>query len=60
MKIIDYAIIVGANTGQLTGFVKRFIENGWQPIGCPVLNQVPDSSVVEWHQAMVKYENPPA
>lgn len=56
MRITNYAIVVAANTGQLIRFVNSFIEDGWQPIGGPVLDQVPDSSVVEWHQAMVKYE----
>ena len=49
-KIVDYDIIYTDGQGQLKIHIKKYIEDGWQPYGYPIIGKYGA------FQAMVKYE----
>ena len=51
--IQDYKILTGASATELTAIVRRYLELGWELVGCAQLRQ-PSFFSDEWYQTMVK------
>jgi len=38
-RVVDYQVLSAASDTELVALVKRFISQGWEPLGGPVLIQ---------------------
>ena len=54
-KIKEYKIVRGTST-QVEVMVSKFLNDGWQPFGPPMISDHKENSIPVLHQAMVKYD----
>lgn len=52
--VIDYEVLFGEDVGELAANVRKFVADGWEPVGGVVFNPPTDELHVGFSQAVVR------